>query len=461
MAAAAGTAGWVRQPAVAGMFYPADPVALRAAVGQHVAGASLVDPTRDPKALIAPHAGYRYSGAAAGAAYRAVAGRRGRVDRVVLVGPAHRVPVEGVGVGVTTARSWRTPLGDVPVDVDACHELVAAGRAVPADAAHEPEHSLEVHLPFLIEVLGPVAIVPLVVGHCSAGAVADALACTWGDDATLIVVSSDLSHYLPEGAARRRDARTRLAIIEGRGDDIGPREACGHVAISGLLLAARVHHLAPRTLAIATSADASGDTRRVVGYGSFGFAPPSPLSEAEGRTLLARARAALAHELATGEPDPLTDADVPDRLRLPSATFVTLEREGELAGCIGTLSPARPLWRDVCLNARGAAFTDPRFPPMVPADLDRTVVKVSVLSGLTPLPADRDAVIAALRPGIDGVVLEAGGHRGTFLPAVWNKLPGADRFLDHLVGKAGFDRPAWPEDVRVWRYTTVDFADAR
>src|SRR5690606_28036040 len=148
----------------------------------------------------------------------------------------HRIPVPGVGV--STARAWRTPLGELPVDVDTCRRLVAEGVAVEADAAHAPEHSIEVHLPFLAAVLGPVPIVPLVVGRCPARAVAEALRRAWDDESTLVVVSSDLSHYLGEAEARARDARTRLAIAEGRAGDIGPHDACGALPIAGLLLAA-------------------------------------------------------------------------------------------------------------------------------------------------------------------------------------------------------------------------------
>jgi uncharacterized protein len=151
---------------------------------------------------------------------------------------------------------------------------------------------------------------------------------------------------------------------------------------------------------------------------------------------------------------------VPEHTLVPGATFVTLERDGELVGCIGSLEPRRPLWRDVARNARAAAFADPRFPALMPGDLDRTVIKVSVLSGLDPLPAGHDDLVDTLRPGIDGVLLEAGGHRGTFLPAVWEKLPAPEQFVDRLVGKAGLPEKSWPEDAQVWRYTTDEFADA-
>src|SRR5690606_36291305 len=175
--------------------------------------------------------------------------------------------------------------------------------------------------------------------------------------------------------ARARDERTRRAILEGRHGDIGPYDACGCVAIGGLLVAARPRRLVARTLAMTTSAAASGDTSRDVGYGSFALAPAGRPEPREAHWLLARARSAIAHELATGEPDPLDDDDVPERLRSPGCSFVTLEREGELAGFIGTLQPSRPLWRDVARNARGAAFADPRFPQLAAGDLDRTAVK--------------------------------------------------------------------------------------
>jgi AmmeMemoRadiSam system protein A len=301
-------------------------------------------------------------------------------------------------------------------------------------------------------------VVPLVVGRCSAQVVADALDRSWDDDGTLVVVSSDLSHYLDEGRARRRDERTRMAIIESRPADIGPYDACGCVAIAGLLLAARRRAIAPRTLAIATSADASGDASRVVGYGSFGFEPPPPLSENERAWLVRRARAAIARELETGEPDGLADDDVPERLHVPAATFVTLETGGELAGCIGSLEPMRPLWVDVARNGRGAAFADPRFAPLAAGALDDTAVKVSVLSTLEPAPADRDDLLASLRPGQDGLVLEAGGKRATFLPAVWAALPAPERFVGALLAKAELPSEPWPPDLRAWCYTTDEFS---
>ncbi|HKY68425.1 MAG TPA: AmmeMemoRadiSam system protein A, partial [Acidimicrobiales bacterium] len=148
---------------------------------------------------------------------------------------------------------------------------------------------------------------------------------------------------------------------------------------------------------------------------------------------------------------------VPPRLRRLGASFVTVRRDGELAGCIGSLEAVRPLWRDVERNARAAAGDDPRFPPLTADDLGDVAVKVSVLSRTEPLPADRDGLRAALRPGVDGVLVEAAGRRGTFLPSVWDVMPDLDGFLDALLAKAGLPGDPWPADLRAWRYTTDEF----
>jgi AmmeMemoRadiSam system protein B/AmmeMemoRadiSam system protein A len=448
----------VRPPAVAGSFYPTDPEVLRDNVAGYVRSAPAQDDLPAPKAVIAAHAGYRYSGPTAAAAYRALATWHGRAKRVVIVGPAHRVPLEGIGV--STASAWRTPLGEMPVDVAGTDELVTQGLAVAGDIAHEPEHSIEVQLPFVHAVLGDVTILPLVVGRAYASDVARAIEAVWGGKETVIVVSSDLSHYLDEDSARARDEQTANAILEERVNDIGPRDACGCLPIRGLLVAGRQHGLIPWRLGLSTSADTTGDSSRVVGYGAFALAPPLPFADDDRRWLCALARRAIEHELGTGEAYPLTDVDVPDRLRPPGASFVTLEQGEQLLGCIGSLEPRQPLWHDVARNARAAAFDDPRFAPLTPYALRETKVEISVLSALEEIRAGgREEIERLVRPGVDGVLLAAGEHRGTFLPAVWSKLPEPTVFVDQLVRKAGLPDGDWPADARVWRYTTTEFTD--
>jgi hypothetical protein len=445
-------AGGIRQPAVAGLFYPDDAGALRDLIAGFL-GDPPPDDAESPKAVIAPHAGFRFSGPTAGHAYRALLPRRGTVERVVVVGPAHRVRLSGVGL--SSARAWATPLGNLELDISTCADLSELPGVVVSDAAHAPEHSIEVHLPFVREVFGEVPIVPLVVGGTDRNQVASVLDAVWGGPETAIVVSSDLSHYLDDTSARVRDRATSHAIVEARAADVGPHEACGFLPIGGLLTSALRHRLGLRPLSLTTSADTAGEPTRVVGYGSFALLPLPPVDADEVGWLAELAARAVDHELREGTPYPLGDDEVPDPLRSPGASFVTLERGSELLGCIGSLDPRRALWRDVALNARAAAFEDPRFSPLAADERAGVTVEVSVLSAMEEVPAPSiDAVVEGLRPGVDGLVLAAEGKRGTFLPDVWEKIPEPADFVRELVGKARWDTP-WSDSAQAWRYTTT------
>lgn len=258
----------VRPPAVAGTFYPGDVTVLRSVVEQALTEArGRIDPGPVPKALIAPHAGYVYSGPVAASAYARVLDAPDRITRVVLLGPAHRVAV--AAVAASSAEAFATPLGQVPVDTAARDALVEAGLAVVRDDVHADEHSLEVHLPFLQVGLGNVAVLPLAVGHVSAGHVTDVLDQVWGGEETLVVVSTDLSHYHDQARATDLDRRTAAAIVAKRPDQLDTYDACGVFPVRGLLLAAGRHGLDIELLDLRTSADTAGGPERVVGYGAF------------------------------------------------------------------------------------------------------------------------------------------------------------------------------------------------
>lgn len=261
-----------RPAAVAGSFYPGNPRALAAEVTAYLAAATAPQAiARPPKAIIAPHAGYQYSGAIAASGYARIAPLAGGVERVVLAGPAHRAYVRGVAI--PSADEFATPLGAVPLD----REGLAAARRFPfvevSERAHALEHSLEVHLPFLQAALGAFRLVPLVVGDAAPEEMAALLEALWGGAETLVVVSSDLSHYLPYDAARERDRRTARAIValDAR---LVPEEACGAAPINGLLLLARRLGLEPELLDLRNSGDTAGGRDRVVGYGAFAFHRP-------------------------------------------------------------------------------------------------------------------------------------------------------------------------------------------
>lgn len=449
----------VRPPAVAGQFYPADPAELRADLRRLLYEAAPRESPPAPKALIAPHAGYVYSGPVAATAYARLAPLRDRIATVVLLGPTHRVAVDGLALpGVDR---FATPLGEVDVDAEAVASIVDLPQVVVSPKAHALEHALEVHLPFLVATLGRFRLVPLAVGKASPEAVAEVLDRLWGGPDTLVVVSSDLSHYLPYATARRMDEATVRRML-AFAHDIDPHEACGAAPVNGLLLAAQRRGLGAELLDLRNSGDTAGDKSRVVGYASIGLfegraaAQQDDDENARGRTLVRLARAAIARQLGR---DQRVCADAP-WLQAPGAVFVTLHKHGALRGCIGSLEARRPLREDVEKNARSAAFLDPRFTPLSLRELDDVEVEVSLLSPAEPLRFKDEAdLLRQMRPGVDGLILEQGPHRGTFLPQVWDQLPAPADFLAHLKRKAGLPADFWSADLRVSRYTVRKWSE--
>ncbi len=256
-----------RPAAVAGLFYPGDEKTLSTDV--HAMLSSAQPCAFSPKALIVPHAGYVYSGAVAARGYAALENIAARVRRVVLLGPTHRVAVRGLAL--PGADSFSTPLGMVNIDADAVQAISYLPQVVTSPQVHAQEHSIEVQLPFLQSILTDFKLLPLAVGDATPQEVAEVLELLWGGDETLIVISSDLSHYLPYDVARKEDQSTAQAIL-GLQTNITHDHACGATPVNGLMLAARRHHLVPHLLDLRNSGDTAGPRNGVVGYASFAFA---------------------------------------------------------------------------------------------------------------------------------------------------------------------------------------------
>ena len=258
-----------RHPAVAGSFYPRNPDALSSDVARMLQEAETkIDQSLPPKALIVPHAGYMYSGPIAATAYARVKPAKDRIKRVVLLGPVHRAPVMGLALPDTDA--FATPMGEVPLDLEAMDSIRSLPQVVVSEAAHAQEHSLEVQLPFLQQVLGDFKLVPLAVGNTTPDDVADVLEQLWGGEETLIVISSDLSHYLPYNEAKQIDGYTARMILDLH-STVNHEQACGGTPVNGLLVAARRHGLIPKLLDLRNSGDTAGNPEHVVGYGAFAF----------------------------------------------------------------------------------------------------------------------------------------------------------------------------------------------
>jgi MEMO1 family protein len=437
-----------RPAAVAGQFYPAAPVALDLAVRGLLARGAETPIAALPKVLIVPHAGYIYSGPTAARAYAGLKDAASRIRRVVLVGPAHRVAIDGVAV--PDADRFATPLGSVDVDRAAIDALVTSPEVLRSDHAHAAEHALEVQLPFLQCMLDAFTIVPLVVGDAGPDAVAAVLEQLWGGDETLIIVSSDLSHYLSYDDARRVDSASVQQILS-LGPDLTHAQACGATPVNAVFRVAARRGLTPHLLAACNSGDTAGDRTRVVGYAAFAFTLTGK-RDARGDALLALARRAV-ESLLRGEAHAQQSA-ADDFLDRPGAAFVTLLHNGELRGCIGSLVAERSLRDDIIANARAAAGRDPRFPPVTASDLDGLSIEVSLLSEPQQLVfRDEADVLRQLATSQDGVILETARHRSTFLPQVWEHISDPREFLRQLKLKAGLPADFWSTELRVSRYT--------
>ena len=497
----------VREPAVAGLFYPESPTELRQQIdalldranehtNEHSAAPGA--PGRGGlRAVIAPHAGYVFS-------------------RVILLGPTHRAFVEGLAL--PGADAMRTPLGDVAVDAELARRAAQLPGVVTSSVVHQQEHSLEVHLPFLQTVLPGRPVLPLAVGRTTAEQVADVLEALLAVDSgevessggtpavaddILVVVSTDLSHYLPQEQAVATDEATLRQVLD-LDPGITHEQACGAGPMVGLLALARRRGWTPCLLDRTTSADTAGTPDRVVGYASVQFTRPAQQpsahvaettakSEAEAMAALPGiARAAIERHLtarAAGEhgnhentgglrgwlsrrrgdtvDSGEADAQVPafaghPAYSRPGAAFITLTRpDGSLRGCIGSLEAHRSLLEDVESHAVNAATRDPRFSPVTADELAELHIEVSVLSVPEPLTTGAESTeaeaLAMLRPGVDGVILQAGGGRATFLPQVWESLPEPVQFMDQLRRKAGLPTGYWGPDVQLQRYTATEY----
>ncbi|MDH7600460.1 MAG: AmmeMemoRadiSam system protein B, partial [Sedimentisphaerales bacterium] len=454
-----GAAVWAGGPverdlvcSLAGFWYPAEPDELRGQLKGFFESASLSVPARqDVIGLILPHAGYAYSGPTA-AKGLAAAGRR--YHRVIVIGPSHRYPA-GDFLIVPRVRSFKTPLGAIPIDQQVVDRLVAGQVFRDIPSAFQGENSIEIQLPLLQYHLGDgFKLVPIMAGHCSLQTIRQAAellkACV--DPQTLVIASSDFTHYgrsygyvpftddLPRrikeldmgslGPIQAKDPNAFLQYIQRTGATI-----CGYIPVA-VLLAMMPPDAKAELIQYTTSGQITGDWSQSVSYMSVAFlgtwpgAKGSGLSQYDKATLLNLARKTIAFYLEQRRTPTLADLgiQVSDALKVPRAAFVTLKRRGQLRGCIGDVYPRRPLYESVIDNAINAAVRDPRFAPVTASELGQLHIEISALT--VPEPIDSPEKI---RLGVDGIILTKAGRSALFLPQVapeqgWN----IQQTLEHL-----------------------------
>ncbi|PYF09682.1 hypothetical protein C8J30_10752 [Rhodobacter viridis] len=447
----------IRSLRFAGSFFPADPDALAAAVDQGLAACPPLTGAL-PRAVISAHAGYAYSGRFTG---MALAAMPVRPELVVVLSPSHRHAF--AGVAYPSDAAFDTGLGLLPINRERLERLAAEGLAHEDDAAHDSEHGIETQLPFLARRFPGVPIAPLVIGAVATETVAvilDALA----GPGVLVVLSSDLSHFLTDPEARTKDASTAALIERGEAGGLTGAHACGARAVAGWLTAEAGQASRALRLGMGNSGAVSGDLSRVVGYGAWAFygLDDDILAAPYRATLLRSARQALEIRLRSGKPPAIAAASFAPALQGLGASFVTLTQAGRLRGCIGSLLAHRPLMEDVIENAQKAGLSDPRFAPVTAADLPGLQIKIAVLTRAAPLTFGSEAeALAAITPGRDGLIFSSRGQRGTFLPMVWDALPDPGEFLRALKRKAGFAPDYWAEDVQISRYRAESFREEK
>jgi AmmeMemoRadiSam system protein A len=453
----------VRAPAVAGLFYPADKTILSQTIDGLLEGAP-AHHIAHLKGLVCPHAGYPYSGPTAAIAYKTLIGRE--VQTVVILGPSHYAAFQGASV--PNVDAYQTPLGTVLISEKA-QQLVKTSPFVweprclvqrpawwqqsskPAPAAGEDtadtwEHSVEVQVPFLQKTLKNFKILPVVFGEVDPEQAAKVLAGV-SDDKTIIVASSDLSHYHPYDEAKGLDTRCVKAVCDLNIDEMKSQEACGKMPILTLMYLAREKGWKAQLLDYRNSGDTSGDkSQGVVGYSAIAFYEPVPqnFGVTERKFLLDLARTTLARVATNGSLPEVSAKNVSAKLSETKGCFVTLTENGELRGCIGNILPQEALYQAVVDNARNAANRDPRFQPVRPDEVNRIKIEISVLTEPQPLRFNSpDDLLGKLQPYEDGVVLQIDSRGATFLPQVWEQIPDKVEFLNHLAQKAGCAPDDW------------------
>jgi AmmeMemoRadiSam system protein B/AmmeMemoRadiSam system protein A len=441
----------VREPAVAGSWYPGDTAALEKTVGEFLENAQRVPIEGKVRALIVPHAGYSYSGQVAAHAFK-------QLDRdyssVLLMGPSHYVPFSGISIANVT--HYRTPLGDIALSpkVD---ELRRSPLVHTVPEAHKKEHALEMELPFLQSVLSSFELVPMLVGQTLPDDIAMLLQDLVDRD-TLVVVSVDLSHYHPYEEAVALDAEALGNIETLNAAGILSNEIDARGAVAALLLLAKGNGWTPQVVKYMNSGDVTGKKDKVVGYAAVVFTSEEGLNKEEQQYLLQLARKTLESSVRE-DSKPKVNADtLPDSLIQEQGCFVTLNKDHRLRGCIGHILPKEELYQCVIDNAVNAARNDRRFNPVTADELESIEVEVSVLTVPELTGLSGDELLDYLVPEKHGVVLKSGWSQSTYLPQVWEQIADKTEFLSNLCQKGGMAINCWQDpEVEVYTYEAQVF----
>ncbi|KYK26549.1 hypothetical protein AYK26_07460 [Euryarchaeota archaeon SM23-78] len=444
----------VRKPVFAGSWYPGNKNQLDTTIEAYFENVEEQEIDGTVRAMLVPHAGYVYSGQVAAYGFKHL---NGQYDTVILLGPSHRYALSGASV--LNVTHYATPLGEVKLS-EKVKNLLKEEVIQTLPQAHKEEHSLEIELPFLQKVLGKFELIPILVGPVDIDKFTQTLL-KYYDDKTLIVVSADLSHYHPYDKAVELDTYCLDTITNQDIEGLTKCEIDAPWAIASLLHISQQKNWKPKVLLYKNSGDVTGDkSTGVVGYASVVFYEPE-LSSEEKEFLLELARTTIETYLSTGKKPSFDEKELTPNLKKVQGCFVTLNKNHNLRGCIGHILPQEELYKCVIDNAVNAAVHDSRFKPVTYDELEDIEIDISVLTVPQELKYDSpEDLLDKLRPNIDGVVLKKDWRQSTYLPQVWEQLPGKELFLSSLCKKAGLPNNCWQDpSLQVQTYQALVFAE--
>ena len=436
----------IKKPSVAGQFYSADKDEL-------IANIEAFDTKKDceyeSRAIIVPHAGHVYSGALAAKGFQYL---KKNLETLIIFAPAHRYAIESFALPSDDA--WEIPTGEVFIHKEIAEEVKNMGGEY-LDEAFINEHALEVQIPFVKKYFPEANIVPVLIGGADFRKISEIISKYWDNQKVGFVISSDLSHFRSKPEAVRIDNVTADMIENLACDNLQPEQACGYKGISGLVDFARSKGFSFIRVGITDSSAKSGDQSSVVGYGSWYLAEQEKcefIKEHFANTLINLAKISIKSQIDNMN---IQVENYPRALETKTACFVTLEMNGVLRGCIGSIIGLEPLLINICKNARNAAFNDPRFTPVQPNELENIEVSVSLLSAPSRIEfKNEEDLLNQLQPEIDGVIIKDVGRQAVYLPEVWKQLPDKREFLNSLKQKAGLAPDWFSNTFEAFRFTT-------
>ncbi len=439
----------VKEPSVANTFYSGNPSELKTQIESFIRESKNQYPI-STRAVIVPHAGLIYSGRLA---YEGISQLDRSVKNIFIFAPAHRVGFQGLGL--TSYDRWKTPLGTIDVNQDITSELIEKFGANYNDDALAPEHSVEIQVPIIQYIFDDVKIIPVLLGQAEFQDVTKILEEYYPNPENGFIISSDLSHFLTNEEAYKLDHQTALMIESGNLSGFKYEMACGAIGIAGLVNFANNHKWSLVRIDMTNSSWATGDKSRVVGYGSWFLLEDDKnnfIKEYYSDFIIDLAKVVLQSAFDKEQ----RTIDYPQIMDEFGASFVTLEKNGMLRGCIGSIIAHQPLINDLVQNTRNAAFSDPRFNPLQFEELNELKIAVSILTAPTKIVFDNEEdLLNKIVPNKDGIIIKDGNYQAVYLPSVWEQIPDKKMFLNSLKVKAGLPETHFSNTFEAYRYETI------